>query len=278
MTDKPHRRVRRTARIPRFYLDSDISTGQVLTLPKPASHHLVKVLRMRVEAAVELFNGDGFNYRATLIDIGQQSPGKCASLDVQERYRPETESPLPIQLVQAISSAERMDTTLRQSVELGVSAIQPVYTRHSIKTLDEKRLRKRMDHWLNIVVSACEQSGRTRLPELAEPVELLQWLADVSDNPEQRPEQRPECLYLILAPQAEKSLAHYLALDPNALDNVAVLIGPESGFDADEVDLAVSLGAHAVSFGPRILRTETAGPACIASIQSLLGDLGSLTT
>jgi len=274
MTDKLYQRVRRTARIPRFYLDSDIPTGQVLTLPKPTSHHLVKVLRMRVEAVVELFNGDGFNYRATLIDTGQQSPGKCASLDVQERYRPETESPLPIQLVQAISSAERMDTTLRQSVELGVSAIQPVYTRHSIKTLDEKRLRKRMDHWQNIVVSACEQSGRTRLPELAEPVELSQWLTDVSDNPEQR----PECLYFILAPQAEKSLAHYLALDPNPLENVAVLIGPESGFDADEVDLAVSHGAHAASFGPRILRTETAGPACIASIQSLLGDLGSLTT
>jgi len=274
MSDRQHQRVRRTARTPRFYFDSDIPTGQVLTLPKPTSHHLVNVLRMRVEAAVELFNGDGFNYRATLIDTGQQSAGKCASLDVQERYRPETESPLTIQLVQAISSGERMDTTMRQSVELGVSAIQPVYTRHSIKTLDEKRLRKRMDHWQNIVVSACEQSGRTRLPELSEPVELSRWLATVPDHPEQR----SESIHLILAPQSEKSLAHHLALDSKALEKVTVVIGPESGFDADEVDLAVSYGAQAVSFGPRILRTETAGPACIASIQSLLGDLGSLTS
>ena len=265
---------RRAARTPRFYLNAAISTEQTLILPKPASHHLIKVLRMRIDTPIELFNDDGYNYRATLIDTGQQTPGKCAVLSVHDRYQPATESMLQILLVQAISSGDRMDTTLRQSVELGVSAIQPIYTRHSVKTLDEKRLNKKMEHWQNIVISACEQSGRACLPELAAPVELSQWLKGVSDVAE-RTASDGDAQHFMLSPHCDRTLSNIISSNLKTLRKASVLIGPESGFDTDEIDLAVEHGIQAVSFGPRILRTETAAPACIASLQMLLGDLGS---
>ena len=157
----------RYARTARFYHAGELHSESELALSKSASHHLITVLRTRNNDVLELFNGDGYNYRATVVDTGQRTQGKCALLQLHERCAVLNESPLSITLVQAISRSDRMDITLRQAVELGVQHVQPVYSRHSVKPLDNKRTQKKLDHWRSIVVSACEQSGRAILPTLA---------------------------------------------------------------------------------------------------------------
>ena len=273
----------RTARVARFHHVGELRGNAELTLSKNASHHLVTVLRTRQGDVIELFNGNGFNYRANVLDTGQRTPGKCAQLHVQEATAALTESPVTITLIQAISRGDRMDTTLRQSVELGVNHVQPIHTRHSAKTLDEKRTAKKQEHWHSILVSASEQSGRALLPTLAPPVTLDQALEALSEN------EHSAQLICVLDPTASQSLTAQLrtlshsepcqtgsdAPDANRCTaSISLIIGPESGLDADEIALAVKFGAQSVTIGPRILRTETAGPACIALTQAILGDLG----
>lgn len=259
----------RMARIARSYHDGELAGITDLTLSKTASHHLVTVLRSRQGDFIDLFNGDGHDYRASIIDTGQRTPGKCAVLKIHDRVATHTESPTPIELVQAISRGDRMDTTMRQAVELGVSRLQPVYSRYSARALDEKRTEKKMQHWQSIVTSACEQSGRSRLPALAPPVTLVQLLQQwaASDSP-------AACRF-VLSPTADKSLVTHLRAehDDEKDCHVTVVIGPETGLDADEIEQLERGGAQAVTIGPRILRTETAGPACVALIQATLGDL-----
>ena len=172
----------RTARVARFHHMGELQGNAELTLSKSASHHLVTVLRTRQGDVIELFNGNGFNYRATVLDTGQRTPGKCAQLHVQEATSALTESPATITLIQAISRGDRMDTTLRQSVELGVNHVQPVHTRHSAKALDEKRAARKQEHWQSILISATEQSGRARLPTLSSPATLEQALEVLHGN------------------------------------------------------------------------------------------------
>lgn len=258
-------------RIPRFHHAGELADHQQLTLSKTATHHLVTVLRAREGDVIELFNGDGNNYRATVLDAAVRGAGKSATLQLHESTDAQTESPVQILLVQAISRGDRMDTTIRQSVELGVNRIQPVFTRHSARALDEKRSAKKQEHWQSIIVSACEQSGRALVPTLAEPVMLAAWLEERAlADPSQQP------LY-VLAPQAHASLtARLRSQHGNAREQAltGLIVGPESGLDDDEIAQACSVGAEAVSLGPRILRTETAGPTCVALVQATLGDLG----
>lgn len=254
----------RVARTARFYHAGELLENQTLQLPKQASHHLVTVLRTRQNDTIELFNGDGYNYPATVTDTGQRTPGKQAQLQLHSRRPASADPELSLTLVQAVSRGDKMDTTLRQCVELGINHFQPLYSRQSAKALDDKRTSRKMEHWHNIMVSACEQSGRTRLPELAHPLSLSQWL-DSQDS-------APGCHY-ILAPAASHSLTSHLMQQSPVPEQISLLIGPESGFDPEEIELATRCGMHAVRFGPRVLRTETAGAACVAAIQSLTGDL-----
>jgi len=257
----------RRARTARFYHTQALHSESELTLSKSASHHLITVLRTRKDDVIQLFNGDGYNYRATVVDTGQRTQGKCALLQVHERSAVHNESALFITLVQALSRADKMDTTIRQAVELGVQHIQPVYSRHSAKPLDEKRARKKQEHWQSIVISACEQSGRAVLPTLAAPNTLQHWL-------ESRQARNQTTLDYLLAPTASVSLLSHVSRHATANQAISLLIGPESGFDDDEISDAQQAGVEVVRFGPRILRTETAGPAAITLLQSSLGDLG----
>jgi len=135
-----------------------------------------------------------------------------------------------------------------------------------------------MEHWQNIVVSACEQSGRAYIPSLSLPMTFKHWLSQAktqcpTDNPVENKRQHR---HLILSPAASLSLYAYLENQRHQCSSISLIIGPESGFDEDEVQHATDLNVHAVSVGPRVLRTETAGPACIAVVQSLLGDIGDV--
>ncbi len=268
-------RSERTARIARFHFAGELASNSTLTLPKAVSHHLVTVLRTRTGDVIELFNGDGYNYRATVVDNGQRTPGKRAQLEIHESSKAFPESPVNITLVQAVSRGDRMDTTLRQSVELGVVGIQPVFTRHSVKSLDDKRNAKKIEHWRSIIISACEQSGRATVPVLMPPIAFERWLLpdsceDIATTLTQQIV-KLDASY-ILSPFAKQSLrAHLQQSQP--VESIGLVVGPESGFDPYEIDLATDAQIQAVNVGPRILRTETAGPSCVTIVQSTIGDL-----
>jgi len=270
----------REARTPRFHVAAELTVGAELTLPKEASRHFLGVLRGAVGDALCLFNGDGRDYGAELVESG-----RTARVRVVAARDNTTESRLVTTLVQGVSRADRMDATVRQAVELGVTRIVPARSRRTTVKLDDARAAKRHAHWRGIVVSACEQSGRARVPVLEPLVDLEDWLAGrPADRREDRREDRhAERLAdastgfdrrattgLVLVPGAARSLGE-VPLEHGA--DVTVVIGPESGLDPVETDAALAAGLHAAHLGPRILRTETAGPATLALLQARHGDL-----
>ena len=254
-TDAPSRTRGVGRRTPRFHHDEALVVGTEIALGKERSRHLSGVLRARAGDAVRLFDGDGHDYHAELLEAG-----RTARLRILSRTPNPSESPLAITLVQGVSRGDRMDATVRQAVELGVRRIVPVLTRRAQVSLDAGRAAKRHAHWRGIVLSACEQCGRSRVPGLDPPRALDEWLADVEDGGRTG---------LVLAPGAASGF------DEVALDGTSttLLVGPESGLEEAETAGAVAAGLRAVRFGPRVLRTETAGPAAIAVLQSRHGDL-----
>lgn len=240
-------------RIPRVHVDASLEPGASLRLPDAQGHYVARVLRLRAGSPLVLFNGDGSDYAAEITTAGK--PGVDVRVDA--RLPAVLPSRLAVTLVQALSRGERMDYTLQKATELGVAAILPLDTARSEVKLEPARIDKRIAHWRSVIVAACEQCGRAELPRLAEPLSLRDWVA------------RPAAgARLVLDPGGEGSLA---ALDP--LESVELLVGPEGGWDPSEIGLLGRSGVRAVRLGPRVLRTETAGPAAIAVLQALFGDL-----
>lgn len=239
---------------PRFYCPLPLAPGARLALPDEVARHAVRVLRLAPGAALVLFDGRGGEYSATIerIDKERVSVSLGAWQDV------ERESPLQIRLVQALQAADKMDYTLQKAVELGVAHLQPVGSRRSVTRLEGDRATKRVAHWQGVVASACEQCGRNRVPSVAPVLPLVNWLGQPADAD----------LRLILAPGAETPLS---ALSPAT--KVDLLVGAEGGLDPEEIAMAKQMGFQAVSLGPRILRTETAGLAALSILQALWGDL-----
>ena len=219
-------------RTPRFHHDEALAVGTEILLGRERSRHLSGVLRARAGDTVCLFDGDGHDYLAELLE-----PGRAARLRVLSRVPNPSESPLAITLVQGVSRGERMDATVRQAVELGAHRIVPVLTRRAQVSLDAARAAKRLAHWQGIVVSACEQCGRSRVPELDPPQDLQTWLSGVEGL-------RGEGF--VLAPDASLGLGEA----PLAGTDATLLVGPESGLDPRETACAVAAGLLAVRFGP----------------------------
>jgi 16S rRNA (uracil1498-N3)-methyltransferase len=240
-------------RIPRIYTDQPLQPNQDLTLEPEASRHLLQVLRLRTGAELVLFNGDGCNYAALLESISK----KQASAKVLSGSDPEQESPIHIHLCIAVSKGERMDFAIQKSVELGVSEITPLFSQHGVVNLKGERLEKRLQHWRKVIISACEQSGRCRLPVLNHAIELDRWI----DTP-------PQGTGLILDPNSKTSIG---SLEQQS-NKINLLVGPEGGLSQAEITAAENSGFNGICMGPRILRTETAPIAAIAAIQTLWGD------
>ncbi len=240
-------------RIPRIFTEQVLAADLEITLEPEASRHIVQALRLRSGADLLLFNGDGYNYPSKLESISK----KQAQIKTISRSKPETENDLHIHLCIAISKGERMDFAIQKSVELGVSEITPLFSQRCVINLQGERLIKREQHWRKVIISACEQSGRCRVPLLNNTVELERWLA--ADH---------QGTGLVLDPNAEISIG---SLGKPA-DEINLLIGPEGGLSSSEISSAESRGFKGISLGPRILRTETAPLAAIASIQTLWGD------
>lgn len=239
-------------RAPRLYHEGPLSPGAEVELSERATRH-AQALRLRVDDKVTLFNGDGTQWEAALSRMGKR--GTTAS--VLRQHAVDREATLQVRLLQGICASDRMDLVLQKATELGVVAIQPVVTSRAVVRLSSERQERRLIHWQNVVIAACEQCGRNRIP-LVSPNATL---TDVLSEPPDRSAR------WLLSPEGETNLR---AL-PRP-ERVTLLIGPEGGLAPEERDLAIGAGFTAVRFGPRILRTETAPLAAIAAIQALWGD------
>ena len=233
-------------------MDLDLEGACRLSLPRRPSQHLTQVLRLRAGDTLVLFNGDGRDFPARLLE-----PGRGASLvEVGPPGEPEPEPRLALYLGIGISKGERMEYALQKAVELGVSGITPIFTARGVVRLAGERLDKRQRHWQGVVIGACEQSGRRRLPELAPATALETWLSQAHRNP------------LLLDHRAQTPLPDL----PAPGDALTLLVGPEGGLTPVERTSANRAGFTSVRMGPRIMRTETAPLAALAAVQALWGD------
>jgi 16S rRNA (uracil1498-N3)-methyltransferase len=240
----------------RVYVDAPLGERARVRLPPFAADHLVRVLRLPDGAAVVCFNGDGLDHAATL----EISARGVVELRVGTAVEVRRESPLAITLVQSIARGERMDLILQKATELGVARIIPISSERTEVRLDEERAERRVAHWQRVVQSACEQCGRARVPVVAAPVGLAAHAAGVRELAIDK---------RVLQPDASDGPA---ALGPCTALMLAA--GPEGGFSERDLALFAQAGYRGLRLGPRILRTETAGLAAIAALQSRFGDLG----
>jgi 16S rRNA (uracil1498-N3)-methyltransferase len=239
-------------RVPRIYLDQILAPDQENTLDQRSAHYLATVLRMKAGMEIVAFDGSGLEYHGVLSELGKKS----GRVTLGQGIDPGTESPLTTILGIGISRGERMDYVIQKSTELGVSSIQPLFTENCEVKLDAARAEKRRDHWRQVSISACEQSGRVVLPSVFAPMPLERWLETLT------------CQYrFMLDRDQEGSLA-----GSDNPDTVSLLIGPEGGLSDNEKALAVGKGFRGLNLGPRTLRTETAPVAVLSLCQFLWGN------
>lgn len=273
-------------RIPRIYTPEALAVNATVVVDAQSARHLLSVLRFKPGAELIVFNGRGGEYRGVLLDqsesesannsgriqsnkpnkqVGIKSRGakssKIAEIALTEFIDVNRESPLEIELGIGISRGERMDWIVQKSTELGVKKIIPLFTERTEVKLDGERLDKKCAHWRHIAVSACEQSGRTCLPEVATPLALSDW----------KPQSKPR---FVLDPRAAEHLDAYKNANTDTKPlKVVLLIGPEGGLSDTELSQCSGGGFVGVTLGPRVLRTETAPLVAITLCQALWGDL-----
>lgn len=242
--------------ISRIYQPVNLETGASIQLNEQSSHHLARVLRAQINDLLTVFNGQGGEYLAKITDITKKGLVRVEILQFSPR---EAESPLDLCLAQGISRGEKMDYTIQKAVELGVKHIIPLFTERCTVKLDNERLRKRLEHWEAIIISACEQSGRNRIPKITMPDSLDKML----------PQMKADFCF-VLAPTATQKLSQLSMLKNNT---VILLIGPEGGLSETEIKLAMQYHFLPLNLGPRILRTETAAVAAMTALQCYFGDM-----
>lgn len=238
----------------RVYLETPLSSGALIDLPEGPFRHLVQVLRMQVGESLTVFDGRGGEYTARLESVAKRG----ATLRLGSFHDVSRESALDLTLVQGISKGDRMDYTIQKAVELGVTRIVPVTTERCNVNLDRERQDKKFEHWRGVMISACEQSGRTRVPELCAVRRFTDWLAQPSTGPR-----------LMLDPLGAIPLAGV----PGPVAGMSLVVGPEGGLSPAELRIGSSAGCLGVRLGPRVLRTETAGVVALTVLQALFGDL-----
>lgn len=241
--------------MPRFYCPPPLPLGGTFELPPEAAHHAARVLRLREGERVEMFDGLGNECRGVIAELG----GKRVVVGGITACSVDRESPLRVMLAQALSSSEKMDWVIQKATELGVAEIQPLDTERSVARLPAERAAKRLEHWRQVAISACEQCGRNLLPEIHAPLDVMAWLQQMKELPGTK---------LILLPQGAASLH----AQPKPQGKIVLLIGAEGGFTQAESDSALRCGFTPIRLGARVLRTETAAVAGLAALQTLWGD------
>ena len=242
---------------PRFLVPAPLSAGEEIGLPDRVARHIA-VLRLREGDPLVLFSGEGGEHAARLTAVARGA----ARVLVGEYQHPTRESPLKITLAQCICGGDRMDLALQKATELGVHAIVPLQSERSVVKLRDDRTEKKLLHWRNVVVAACEQCGLNTLPSVATPVDLHAWLASL------QPWHAGDATRIVLNPEATTGMGQLAQCI-----HVILLIGPEGGLAPHELAAAADKGFRGVRLGPRVLRTETAPLAAITALQVLWGDL-----
>ena len=241
-------------RTPRLYLPQTLASGATIRIGGQGAHHVKHVLRLRPGSGICVFDGQGNEYHAVLLEIDRAE----ITASIGERVAGISGATLQITLAQGIARSDRMDLILQKAVELGVTGIQPLWMQRCQTHLKAARLEKRIQHWLGVIISACEQCGRSTLPQLEAPVSYPHWINSLPEG---------GCR-LMLEPGGSTSLRTL----PRPRENIRVLIGPEGGLNPEEQLLAGSAGFLGIRLGPRILRTETAALSALAAMQTLWGD------
>ncbi|MBK6982924.1 MAG: 16S rRNA (uracil(1498)-N(3))-methyltransferase [Betaproteobacteria bacterium] len=238
---------------PRIFCDVRLGPGAQFPLPQDAANHVGRALRLRVGDDLVVFDGRGGEYEAVILRIDRDR------VDVKTgAFRdPDREPPVDVGLVQGLPEADKMDWIVQKSVELGVAWIQPVVCERSVVRLSGDRAARRESHWQRVVIAACEQSGRNRVPAMRPTLPFRDWAAQPST-----------ALRWMLAPGSEAALVS----QPPPEGPVEILVGPEGGLSDRELDIAATVGFSALRLGPRVLRAETAPLAALAAMQSLWGD------
>jgi 16S rRNA (uracil1498-N3)-methyltransferase len=233
----------------RIYQNITLTVGETINLDAEGSHHLHKVLRFPQGKSITLFNGDGCDYTAQVLNLGKLCTANIQSVTLNKR-----ESCLKITLVQALVKGEKMDFIIQKAVEQGVNKIVPLLSERSVVRLKGERLIKRQQHWQKIIISACEQSGRSTIPTLNPVCSLIDFIKTGMENT------------FVLHHHAQHSL-----LELPKLTQVNIIIGPEGGLSEQEIQATLQAGAQPLLLGNRILRTETASLAALANLQLLWG-------
>jgi len=239
-------------RIPRIFTPQALAPNSTLVLAEAQSHYLSKVLRMQAGRELILFNGEGGEYSAEISAVHK----KTVEVAVQDFSAENRQSQLQLELAIGVSRGERMDWVLQKATELGVTKITPLLTERTEVKLGGERADKKMEHWQQILISACEQCQRNLLPELSEPKPFSEWLSGCDAE-----------LKFVLHHRDNQGLPQH-----QTTHSVALLIGPEGGLDDDEIAQAIAQNFSPLTLGPRVLRTETAPVAAISLVQYLWGD------
>jgi 16S rRNA (uracil1498-N3)-methyltransferase len=251
--------------LPRHFVDLPMAIGSQINLPPSIAHHVGKVTRMRDGDFIALFNADGNFYIGSLQFTGKT---ECRVL-IGEVQSGSAQSRLKITLIQGVSSSEKMAWSIEKATELGAAKIVPIQCIRSVSQIKDDKIVKKQAHWSNIAISASAQCGRSTVPLIVSPVDSLDTKALLAVASEHE-------LNLVLDPLAQASLSAWIKQQANANASipmsVAIYVGPEGGLTADEIGMALKAGFTSISLGPRILRTETAGPAAIAALHALIGD------
>ena len=242
-------------RLARIYQQQPLQSDKIVQLTEEAAHHLIRVLRLKEGAEFIIFNGEGGEFKAKLIAVQKKS----VSVQIGAFNSIDTESPLQIILAQSLLRPEKMDYVLQKSVELGVTQVVPLITeRCVVPKLSPDRWEKRLAHWQAIMINACEQSGRTRIPTVTRGVVFKTALSQIKADAR-----------IILAPNATQTLPQ----SSKSCHCAAVLVGPEGGWSENEMNSALTAGYLPRQLGPRILRTETAGLVALTLLQAAYGDI-----
>ena len=245
----------RKKRIQRFHVDQIDNSKSHLEIAGEQSHYVTRVLRLQTGDRMILFDGSGSEWTAKIIDTKRNR----LLLELEERATPDRESPINLTLIQSISRSQRMDLVMQKSTELGVTRIVPVFSTNTIVKMNEDKIEKKINHWRNILISASEQSGRTKIPDLISPIQL-----------ETRCLKRYKSDLSIFYDTTGKD-----SYDANKPKDITAVIGPEGGFTEDEKQMAIDAGYMVMQSGPRLLRTETAPIMALSILQYLYGDLSN---
>lgn len=242
--------------ISRIHCSQSLKLDSEIILPTPAAHHLIQVLRHKKGNKLRIFNDCDGEFYAEILSI---SPKKVV-ISIFESIINQKESPIYIHLGQAISRGDRMDYAIQKAVELGINEITPVLATHCNVKYDQQREKSRLLHWQKIAVSAGEQCGRLTIPTINPIVVWQDWLEKNSGD------------RIICSPDCRQSLFQ----NASAPERVLLLIGPEGGFSAEELEQALQdFSCRPLFLGPRILRTETASVAALTLLQYHWGDLSA---